>query len=249
MSIASLKITVQADTHGAIEDGKIGVIRRTAALWLIALAQRLLWSRIDITFTALALLLCATPAFAQFQPVNVRPVNSTGAPVADDVVDGSPIGGGPPSLPIGCHAEQTLVSVAEDDKSDISCDLDGVQWVKLFPATTNGLSVFRSVDLGAAGVIKASPGQVYAAWVTNRAATTRWIKFYNATSCTLGTGTPFITIGIPGNATDNIAGALTAGGQGITFSTGICMGATTGFADADTGAPSANDVIINLFYK
>jgi len=196
-------------------------------------------------------LACAAPAFAQFPPVNVRPVNSTGAPVPDDVIDGAPIGGGPPSIPIGCHAEASQVSVAEDDKSDISCDLDGVVWTKPIPAVLNGLSIFRSLNLtnSTGSVVKAAPGAIFSGWITNRAAATRWIKIYNATSCTMGTGTPVITFGIPGNATDNIAAALGAGGYGITFSTGICIGATTGFADADTGAPSANDVVINLFFK
>jgi hypothetical protein len=35
----------------------------------------------------------------------------------------------------------------------------------------------------------------------------------------------------------------------ITFSTAICAAATTGLADNDTGAPSANDVVLNVFYK
>lgn len=205
--------------------------------------------RLLLAFTLLTLF--ADPALAQFQPVNVRPVNSTGAPVADDVVDGSPIGGGPPSLPVGCHAEQTPVSVAEDDKSDIGCDLDGVLWVKLIPATTNGVATFRALNLqnSTGSVVKASPGALYGLWVTNRAASTRWIKIYNATSCTMGTGTPQVTIGIPGNATDNIAANLAVGGQGITFSTGICIGATTGFADNDTGAPTTNDVIANVYFR
>ena len=69
------------------------------------------------------------------------------------------------------------------------------------------------------------------------------------TSGTLGTGTPVITIGIPGNTSDDISGNFGPGGMGIAFATGICVGASTGVADADTGAPGANDVIVNIFYK
>lgn len=113
------------------------------------------------------------------------------------------------------------------------------------------LSIFRSIDLdeGALEVVKASAGTVYGMWVTNTATATRWIKFYNATSGTIGTGTPVITIGIPGNATDDIAGNFGPGGMGIFFSTGISVGASTGVADADVGAPGANDVIVNVFYR
>ena len=64
-----------------------------------------------------------------------------------------------------------------------------------------------------------------------------------------GTTTPVITIGIPGNTSDDISANFGPGGMGIMFDTAICAPATTGVADADTGAPAANDVIINVFYK
>ncbi len=127
----------------------------------------------------------------------------------------------------------------------------GAVWTSPVPGTNGGLAIHRSIDLdeGTGEVVKASAGQVYAAWVTNTSTGTRWIKFYNATSCTMGTGTPVITVGIPGNSTDDIAGNLGPGAMGIAFDTGICVGATTGVADADTGAPGANDVIVNIYYK
>ena len=58
-----------------------------------------------------------------------------------------------------------------------------------------------------------------------------------------------IASGIPGNSSDDISGNFGPGGVGIGFSTAICVAATTGVADADTGAPAANDIIINVFYK
>jgi len=119
------------------------------------------------------------------------------------------------------------------------------------PPTSGGLQTHRSIDLdeGALEVVKASPGQVYGMWVSNLATATRFIKFYDATSGTVGTGTPKLTVPIPGNATDDISGAFGPGGLGIEFTTGICVGASTGIADADTGAPAANDVVVNIFYK
>lgn len=122
--------------------------------------------------------------------------------------------------------------------------------VNVLPETTGGLSIFRSIDLdeGTLEVVKNSAGQVYGMWVTNTATATRFIKFYDATSGTAGTGTPVITIGIPGNSSDDVSG-LFASTHGIAFATGICVGATTGVADNDTGAPGANEVIINIFYK
>lgn len=118
------------------------------------------------------------------------------------------------------------------------------------PLPRRGLKIHRSLDLdeGTAEVIKASKGTLYAIWVTNKAATVRYIKIYDATSATAGTGTPVLTIGIPGNASDNILAAFGAGGVGIQFDTGICAAATTGIADNDTGPPAANDVLANFFY-
>lgn len=119
------------------------------------------------------------------------------------------------------------------------------------PATSGGLSIFRSIDLDETEEeVKATAGQVFGMWVTNTATATRWIKFYNATAAnvTVGTTTPVITWGIPGNSSDDIS-ALFSGTNGIVFGTAITVAATTGVADNDTGAPGANEVIVNIFYK
>jgi hypothetical protein len=133
----------------------------------------------------------------------------------------------------------------------VRVDNGGTFAVQPGPTTSGGLSMICYLDLdeGACEVVKASAGQLYSAWVTNRATSTRYVKFYNATSATIGTGTPDITIGIPGNSSDDIGAVLNAGGHGVAFGTGICVGASTGFAANDTGAPDANDVIITVFYK
>ena len=88
-------------------------------------------------------------------------------------------------------------------------------------------------------------------WVSNTATSTRFLKLYNATAAnvTVGTTTPLITIPLPGNSSDDITGKLDACGHGIQFDTAITAAATTGVADNDTGAPGANEVIVNIFYK
>jgi hypothetical protein len=117
---------------------------------------------------------------------------------------------------------------------------------------SGGCDLFRSLDLDESEEeVKSSAGTVYGCWFTNTATATRWLKFYNATAAnvTVGSTTPVLTIGLPGNSTDDISGMLQAGGMGINFSTAITVAATTGVADNDTGAPAANDVIVNIFYK
>lgn len=148
--------------------------------------------------------------------------------------------------------ESSTDSVDEGDAGAARMTLDRKVIVNPQPHTAGGLSIFRSLDLDETEEdVKASAGNVYSVWVTNTATSTRFLKFYNATAAnvTVGSTMPVITIGIPGNSSDDISGKFDGGGMGIFFDTAICVAATTGVADADTGAPAANDVIVNIFYK
>ena len=153
----------------------------------------------------------------------------------------------------GFFADETAPdSVDEGDGGAARMTLDRRQIVVNQGHANGGLNIFRSIDIDETEEeIKATAGCVYGMWITNTATTTRWVKFYNATAAntTVGTTTPVITIGIPGNTTDDIAGSFGPGGVGIQFGTAITVAATTGVADNDTGAPGANDVIINVFYS
>jgi hypothetical protein len=115
-----------------------------------------------------------------------------------------------------------------------------------------GASKFRSIDLDETEEeVKATGGQIFSIWFTNTATATRWLKCYDATdaSVTVGTTTPYITIGLPGNSSDDITGQLSTGAHGGTFANAITCAATTGVADNDTGAPGANEVIVNIWFK
>lgn len=147
--------------------------------------------------------------------------------------------------------EGSTDSVDEGDAGAGRMTLDRKIIVTPQPHTAGGLSIFKSIDLDETEEeVKGSAGQVYSMWVTNTATATRWVKFFNApaSGVTIGTATPIITIGIPGNTSDDVTG-LFGGGYGIAFDTAITVAATTGVADLDTGAPGANEVIVNIFYK
>lgn len=154
---------------------------------------------------------------------------------------------------MGAQADEASTdSVDEGDAGALRMTLDRKLYTVPSPHTAGGLAVYKTLDLDETEEdVKTSAGQVYGCWVTNRATATRWLKFYNATAAnvTVGTTTPVLTIGIPGNATDNIGAHFTMGGYGLAFDTAICIAATTGFADNDTGAPGANDLIVDVFYK
>lgn len=115
------------------------------------------------------------------------------------------------------------------------------------PKTSGGLSIFRSIDLDETEEdVKTSAGQLYGWYIYNAASSVRYVKLYNATaaSVTVGTTTPVMTIPIPATSGANVEFT-----NGIAFSTAITAAATTGVADSDTGAPGANEVIVNLLYK
>jgi hypothetical protein len=122
--------------------------------------------------------------------------------------------------------------------------------VRVLGTAANGCTIFRSIDIDETEEeVKGSAGTVFGVWFSNMATSTRFLKFYNATAAnvTVGTTTPVLTLALPGNSSDDISGVFSIS-QGIAFSTAITVAATTGIADNDTGAPSANDVIVNVFY-
>lgn len=133
------------------------------------------------------------------------------------------------------------------DWATLDASAEGALWGTLTPTTTSGCSIFRSLDIDETEEdVKTSAGNIYAIYFGNAVASSRYLKFYNATAAnvTVGSTTPVITFLIPASA----AGWL-ALPYPISFSTAISVACTTGVADADTGAPAANDVITNIFYK
>lgn len=117
--------------------------------------------------------------------------------------------------------------------------------------TTGGTTAYKNLDVDETeDDVKTSAGQVYWIHAVNLASTKRYLKFYNATAAnvTVGTTTPVLTFTLPTQGDTNGAGFNFSVPNGIAFSTAICIAATTGFADNDTGAPGANEVIVNLGY-
>jgi hypothetical protein len=96
-------------------------------------------------------------------------------------------------------------------------------------------------------VVKGSAGTLYGITAFNNSATIAYIKVYNATSATAGSGTPLARFMIPANtAGTGLAFQLPLG---VAYSTGITYVVTTGIADNDTTAPAASAYIVNVHYK
>lgn len=108
------------------------------------------------------------------------------------------------------------------------------------------VNIYRNISLVATGVnIKASSGALTGYFISNLHATAvRYVKLYNkATAPTVGTDVPVITIPLQPKVSANVSFS-----DHPLFNAGIGIGATTGIADNDTGAPDANDVVVNIYY-
>lgn len=109
------------------------------------------------------------------------------------------------------------------------------------------VSTYRSISVVATGqLIKAAPGKIYHLNASNTGAAVRFLKLYNkATAPTVGTDTPIRTYMLPVGQSINIPIET----DPIDFTIGIGIGATVLIADADTTAPGANEVVVNIGYR
>lgn len=150
------------------------------------------------------------------------------------------------SLPAGTN------NIGDVDILSIAAGSNLVGDVGIQGRASGGLSLFRSIDIDETEEdVKTSAGTVYAITAFNSTAAPIFLKFYNAAaaSVTVGTTTPVLTFLVPGNADSDGAGFVFNVAQGIAFSTAICVAATTGVADNDTGAPGANACMVHVFYS
>jgi hypothetical protein len=177
--------------------------------------------------------------------------NSTGVLSVDD--NGSTIsvddGGGVLTVDgtVTANLAAGTNNIGDVDVLTIAAGTNTIGDVGIKPRTSGGYTIFRSIDLDETEEeVKATAGQVFGWYIFNAAATTHYVKFYNATTAnvTVGTTTPVLTIPVPAGSAANVFTDT-----GIAFGTAITAAATTGVADNDTGAPAANAVVVNVFYS
>lgn len=153
------------------------------------------------------------------------------------------------------HAALTELAAAIDTEMQVDvvgalpAGTNAIGNVGLIPRTSGGMSIFRSIDIDESEEeIKGTAGQVFSITAFNRTAAPLYLKFYNATAAnvTVGTTTPVLTFVVPANADSDGAGFVWNNEIGFAFGTAITVACTTGVADNDTGAPGANDCVINV---
>jgi hypothetical protein len=119
--------------------------------------------------------------------------------------------------------------------------------VTLTPSATGGISSSRTVSAATTNAtnVKTSGGTVYGFLASNINAAVRYLKLYDKASApTVGTDTPVATVVLPIGGTSSHSFP-----HGISFTNGISFALTTGIADSDTAAVSANEHVVHLFYK
>jgi hypothetical protein len=153
-------------------------------------------------------------------------------------------------LPAGFTVDETATDSADEgDVGAARMTADRKQIVTSYAHAAGGATPGRLVSAASTNgtVVKASAGTLYTLVVTNLNAAVRYLKVYNSASVTVGTTTPVWTFAIPASTTG--AGFnVPIPACGIAFSTGICLGMTTGIADNNTGAVAANEIIANYAY-
>jgi hypothetical protein len=96
-------------------------------------------------------------------------------------------------------------------------------------------------------VVNAAATTVYSIQLGGIGSGPAYLKLYNATSATCGSGTPTKRLIIPAAATAaNGAGSNVVFPLGLRFSTGLTYCITTGIGDADTTAPAASTYLVNI---
>lgn len=165
-----------------------------------------------------------------------------------DVVAALPAG----TNAIGKLAANTGVDIGDVDVTSIAAGANLVGDVGISGArTSGGTTLYKNIDVDQTeDQVKGTAGQVYWIHAINLKATPLFLKFYNvaAASVTVGTTVPDLTFPVPSQGDTNGAGFNIAIPNGIEFDTAITIAATTGVADNDSGAPGANECIVNLGY-
>jgi len=143
------------------------------------------------------------------------------------------------------------ITPAAGDYTPLRVNSLGQLHVRTAATATGGATPGKLISAASTNAtsVKASAGTLFALCAFNTNAAVRYLKLYNKASApTVGTDTPVMVFAIPGN-TAGAGFVVPIPSQGIAFSTGIAFALTTGAADSDTGAVSANENIVTYAYN
>jgi hypothetical protein len=155
--------------------------------------------------------------------------------------------------PIGGNVRNDTLDALANTTNEIAPNAStaqGALWTASSATTNGGCTVGSSISSGAVleTEIKATAGQLYYIVITAIDATPVFARLYNLTAANASeASTPVQRFAVPSSAT--AAGFALPIAVGAEFSTAITLRVTTGAADNDTGALSANEVFVSYCYK
>lgn len=146
-------------------------------------------------------------------------------------------------------ATDMSVGNTNGDYEPLQVNASGYLYTTDQPQTSSGYLIKRVISAGSGDAtnVKASAGQIYGWTISNINASPAYVKIYNTSGTpTAGSGTPVLTITIPGN----IAGVFghVEFSKGIAFATGIGLTIVTGVADSSSTGVAANEVVVQILY-
>jgi hypothetical protein len=185
------------------------------------------------------------------QPVSgTVTANQGGAPWSQNLTQ---VGGNAVSAGNGASGTGVLrVTVANDSTGVVGLNsgTNTIGSVSLVPKTSGGTTPYSYIAAASANQdsqnITTAASQLYGVCLYNNVASARYVKIYDKATGPTSGDTPklrFILNGTQG------AGSCRDFTNGVAFANGIAIRITTGIADSDTGAATANDVIVNAEYK
>ena len=159
------------------------------------------------------------------------------------------------SLPLPSGAATSAAQLADGHNVAVNAALPAgtnlIGDVGISVRTSGGTTLYKNIDVDQTeDAIKASAGQLYWLHVMNLSASVLFLKIYDDTvaNVIVGTTVPDLTFPIPTQGDTNGAGFVLPIPNGIAFGTAITIAATTGIADNDSGAPGANECVVNAGY-
>ena len=247
VSASTLRVTVASDTTGVLsvdDNGSSLTVDTTGTAGLEVIQATA--ADLNVTEANSTAILADTASMDTNLGTLAGAVSGTEMQV--DVVAALPAG----TNAIGKLAANSGVDIGDVDVTSISAGSNLVGDVGISGArTSGGTTLYKNIDVDESeDQIKGTAGQLYWIHAMNLASGTRFLKFYNATaaSVTVGTTVPDLTLPLPTQGDTNGAGFTLTIPNGIAFDTAITVAATTGVADNDSGAPGANEVVVNLGY-
>ena len=152
---------------------------------------------------------------------------------------------------VGGIRNDSLDSLANttNESAPLALNERGALYIQSTANASGGCTPGSSISAGAVleTQIKATAGQLYSITVTAIDATPVFLKIYNDTGANVDeTDTPVQRFVVPSAATGG--GITTTWNVGMAFSTAITFRITTGAADNDTGALTANEVLVSYCY-